>query len=194
MKQCVQRLICPTALLFLLANGAQVGRAQQTSDPSAATPHARSEMQKLFRAFVGRWTVHERFERNEFSPGGGSRTGTARFTVGSGGTSLVEDYHSDGSAGKLDFLAIIWFDPGTRSYHVFTCASGRDACAVRGTAHWDGATFVNDYEEPLNGMPTKLQDVFSNMTPTSIKLVAGIPGEDPALRPLITTRYQRAGE
>jgi len=117
---------------------------------------------------------------------------TARFTVGSGGTSLVEDYHSNGTAGRLDFLAIMWWEPGSRSYRVFTCANGRDACALRGTAHWDGATFVNDYQEPINGMPTKLQDVFSGITGSSFKLVAGVPGEDPKFRPLITTVYRRA--
>ena len=164
---------------------------QQTSEP-AAMAASHPEMHRLFRTFLGRWTVHETFERNEFSPGGGERTGSARFTVASGGTSLIEDYHANGSAGRLDFLAVIWWDPGSRSYRFFTCSNGRDACAIRGAAHWDGETFVNDYEQTLNGMSTRLEDVFSEITPNSIKLVAGIPGGDPKLRPLITTEYHRA--
>ena len=30
-------------------------------------------------------------------------------------------------------------------------------CELRGTAHWEGDTFVNDYEEEINGKRTKMQ-------------------------------------
>ena len=72
---------------------------------SAASP----SMNKLFHLFLGDWTVSETFPTNEFFPHGGHRQGEAHFTVGTGGTSLIEDYHSNGSAGKLDFLLVIWW-------------------------------------------------------------------------------------
>lgn len=175
----------------LLAGGAGVASAQQTSDQTPASA-AHPEMHRLFRAFLGRWTVKETFERNEYSPGGGERSGTARFTAGSGGTSLLEEYHADGSAGRIDFLMVVWWDPGTRTYHTFTCTNGHDACAMRGSATWAGASFVSDYEQSINGMSTKLQDVYSDITPATFKLVSGIPGEEPKLQPLITTIYRRA--
>jgi hypothetical protein len=177
-------------VVALLLGVGTVAPAQQTSDQSAA-PAARPEMHKLFRAFLGRWTVKETFERNEFSPGGGERTGTARFTVGSGGSSLIEDYHSNGSAGRLDFLAVMWWDPGARTYRVFTCTNEANACALRGSAAWSGPTFASDYVQSINGMSTKLQDVFSEFTPSSFKLVSGIPGDDSKVQPLITTIYRR---
>jgi hypothetical protein len=181
------RIALVTALLVGVGT---VAPAQQTSDQSAAAA-AHPEMHKLFRAFLGRWTVKETFERNEYSPGGGERTGTARFTIGSGGTSLVEDYHSNGSAGRLDFLAVIWWDPGARAYRVFTCANEANACALRGSGAWSGATFTSDYVQSINGMSTKLQDVFSEISPSSFKLVSGIPGDDSKVQPLITTIYRR---
>ena len=187
------RMLRVVGIVGSIAAIAPVARAQQTSDGEASSA-ARPEMHKLFRAFLGRWTVKETFERNEFSPGGGSRSGTARFTVGSGGTSLIEDYHANGSAGRLDFLAVIWWDPGAKAYRVFTCANGRDACSMRGAAAWAGDSFVNDYDQSLNGISTKLEDSFSQITPNSFKLVSGIPGDDPKLRPLITTLYRRAAE
>ncbi len=181
---------------LVLAVGLLVGvgtfaSAQQTSDQSAASA-AHPEMHKLFRTFLGRWTVKETFERNEYSPGGGERTGTARFAIGSGGTSLIEDYHSNGSAGRLDFLAVIWWDPGAHAYRLFTCANEANACAVRGSAAWSGNTLTSDYVQSINGMSTRVQDVFSAITPTSFKLVSGIPGEGTKLQPLITTTYRRA--
>jgi hypothetical protein len=60
-----------------------------------------------FQAFVGYWRVEEAFAQSEFFPKGGSRTGRAHFTIGTGGTSLIEDYHSNGSAGRLDFLMVV---------------------------------------------------------------------------------------
>jgi hypothetical protein len=177
----------------LLVGSTTVASSQQTSDQSAPSA-AHPEMHKLFRAFLGRWTVKETFERNEYSPGGGERSGTARFTVGSGGSSLIEDYHSNGSAGRLDFLAVIWWDPGARAYRSFSCTNAPDACALRGSGTWSGDTFTSDYVESINGMSTKLQDVFSEITATSFKLVSGIPGDGAKLQPLITTKYRRAGD
>jgi hypothetical protein len=88
---------------------------------------------------------------------------------------LIEDYHSDGSAGRLDFLAIIWWDKDAKLYRFFTCANDvKHACELRGTAHWEGETFVNDYEEMVAGEKTKFQDSFSQITPTSFTLIAAI--------------------
>jgi hypothetical protein len=61
------------------------------------------------KSFGGEWKVVETFERSEFFPNGGARKGTARVSLGTGGTTVIEDYHSDGAAGRLDFIAIIWW-------------------------------------------------------------------------------------
>jgi hypothetical protein len=162
------------------------------SPASAAERAASPAMKKLFQAFVGDWAVRETFQRNEFSPQGGERKGIARFSVGTGGTSLIEDYHSDGSAGKLDFLLVIWWNAPAGTYQVFTCSSGSDnAGQLRGRAHWERATLVNDYVEKLNGKDQKLQDRFSDLTPTAFTLVAGIKRNGKAFLPLITTTYRR---
>src|SRR5580692_12719270 len=142
------------------------------SPASAAERAASPAMKKLFQAFVGDWAVRETFQRNEFSPQGGERKGMARFRVGTGGTSLIEDYHSDGSAGKLDFLLVIWWNAPAGTYQVFTCSSGSDnAGQLRGRAHWERATLVNDYVEKLNVKDYTIQDRFSDLTPTAFTLV-----------------------
>jgi heme-degrading monooxygenase HmoA len=158
---------------------------------SAAESTASPAMKRLFQAFVGRWRVEETFAQSEFFPKGGSRTGRAHFTIGTSGTSLIEDYHSNGSAGKLDFLMVVWWDSEIQRYRVFTCSNDpENAGKLRGTAHWEGGTFVNDYEVVVNGKPKKSQDRFSELTPQSFTLVAGIT-TGKRFEHLITTRYKR---
>jgi hypothetical protein len=105
---------------------------------------------------------------------------------------LIEDYHSDGSAGRLDFLAVIWWDADEKLYRFFTCANDvKHACEVRGTAHWEGEAFVNDYEEMITGTKTQFRDSFSQITPTSFTLIAARAATRGPLKPLITTKYSR---
>lgn len=173
-------LICVLSVLYPHPSAGAVA--------SAVTP----PMNKLFRTFVGDWTVVETFQRNEFFSKGGERRGTARFTVGTGGTSLIEDYHSDGSAGKLDFLLVIWWDAPAKVYKVFTCSNGSDnAGELRGSAHWERGTLINDYEEKVQGKEQKFQDRFSELTSGSFTLVAGVDRDAKTFEPLITTTYRR---
>jgi hypothetical protein len=149
-------------------------------------------MNKLFRLFVGDWTVSEAFHKNEFFPKGGERKGEAHFTIGTGGTSLIEDYHSNGSAGKLDFLLVTWWDSEARVYKVFTCSNNPDhAGGLRGTACWEGDTLVNEYEDTVNGKQLKFQDRFTKMNTGGVALVAGIVRAGKDFQPLITTIYRR---
>ena len=158
---------------------------------SAAESTASPAMKRLFQAFVGYWRVEEAFAQSEFFPKGGSRTGSAQFTIGTSGTSLIEDYHSNGSAGKLDFLMVVWWDSEIQRYRVFTCSNDpQNAGKLRGTAHWDRGTLVNDYEEVVNGKLRKFQDRFSELTSQSLTLVAGtMTGR--RFERQITTTYKR---
>src|SRR5262249_53017711 len=73
------------------------------------------------KPFGGDWTTSERMERSEFFPNGGSREGTAQFRLGTGGGTVIAEGHSDGSAGKLYFLYVIWWDKKAGVYRFFTC-------------------------------------------------------------------------
>jgi hypothetical protein len=158
---------------------------------SAAESTASLAMKRLFQAFVGYWRVEEAFAQSAFFPKGGSRTGSAHFTIGTTGTSLIEDYHSNGSAGKLDFLMVVWWDSEIQRYRVFTCSNdSQNAGKLRGTAHWERGTFVNDYEEVVNGKLRKFQDRFSELASQSFTLVAGIKTGKKFERQ-ITTTYKR---
>src|SRR3981081_1028622 len=112
--------------------------------PSCPLRAASPEMQKLIDAFVGDWVGSENFEVSA-SRQGQTRQGTASFRAGPG-FSLIEDYKSNGSAGELNFLGILWWDQPTRVYRLLTC-SNNDGCQVRGNAKWEGNALVNSWEE-----------------------------------------------
>ncbi len=159
------------------------------SADSASSP----EMQRLDRAFVGTWSTSESFAHNEFYPDGAERKGTAQFSVATGGTSLIEEVHSNGSAGRLDFMVVIWWDSETKVYNFFACGnSGSNPCKIRGTAHWDGDSFVNDYELSVRGAKKKWKDTFSEITARSFTLVASMESADSnPMQQMITTQYKR---
>jgi glyoxylase-like metal-dependent hydrolase (beta-lactamase superfamily II) len=88
--------------------------AQQIEKPNAGpdTP-ASPEMARLWNAFGGDWDNTEAMERSEFFPNGGARTGTSRWWLAIGGTIVIDEGHSDGSAGPLwlsDHRTIVFAD------------------------------------------------------------------------------------
>jgi hypothetical protein len=51
---------------------------------------------------------------------------------------------------------VIWWDSAAKTYRFFTCFNDPTSpCEVRSNAHWEGDEFVNEYEEPVHGKPTK---------------------------------------
>ena len=148
-------------------------------------------MERLAKALVGDWNTTETMERGELFPNGGSRDGIVHARLAAGGTTLIYEVHSDGSAGKLDGMLVIWWDKDASVYRVFVCFNNPDhPCEMRGIAHWQGDSFVNDYEETVKGKRTSWRDSFT-FTSTSHTLVAAIRGVNGTMQTLITTRATR---
>ena len=98
---------------------------------------------------------------------------------------------SSGSAGKLDGFLAIWWDEPAQLFHFFICFNNpRNPCRMRGTAHWEGDKFVNDYEETVGGKKTRWRDSFT-FTPTSHTLVAAMDTGNGTMKTIITTRATR---
>jgi hypothetical protein len=109
-----------------------------------------------------------------------------------GGTTLVCEGTSDGSAGKLDHLIVIWWDNQTKNYGFFVCFKDwGQGCLIRGNAHWEDDVFVNDYTEEAQGEVVKMRDSFIDITPNSHTLIAAVEGPDRKMKTLITTRSAR---
>jgi len=167
--------------------------ALQPPEPGRASPpeplRPSPAMARLYRAFLGEWDVHESFEVGGPRPGA-TRDGTATFREGAG-FSLVEDYQSDGTAGELRFLALLWWDPAAGAYPLMTCANSR-GCAMRGTARWEGDTLVNAWDVVEGGKTVSYRDSFIDISPGSFRLASeGVSGGKTVWR--VTTQYTRRG-
>ena len=166
---------------------AQQAQSRSASNQSSPIP----EMERLAKALVGDWNTMETMERGEIFPNGGSRHGIVHVKLAASGTTLIYEVHSDGSAGKLDGMLVIWWDKDAGLYRVFVCFNNPDhPCEMRGTAHWERDTFVNDYDETVKGKKTSWRDSFT-FTPTSHTLVAAMRVGDGTMQTLITTKATR---
>jgi hypothetical protein len=148
-------------------------------------------MRRLAEALVGDWNTTETMERGESFPHGASRHGSVHVRLAAGGTTLIYEVHSDGSAGKLDGMLVIWWDKDSSIYRVFVCFNNPNhPCEMRGAAHWEGNSFVNDYEETVKGSKISWRDTFT-FAANSHTLVAGVKAADGAAQTQITTKATR---
>jgi hypothetical protein len=179
-------------ILFLIIPFSPYAAAQQLqrrTPPNHSGPVP--EMERLAKALVGDWNATETMEPGEIFPKGGSRHGMVHVSLAAGGTTLIYEVHSDGSAGKLDGMLVIWWEKDAGVYRVFVCFNNPDhPCEMRGTAHWERDSFVNDYEETVKGKKTLWRDSFT-FTPTSHILVAAIRVGNGTMQTLITTKATR---
>lgn len=180
--------LCRTAITPFLFSAVLFAAENNTS---AERPSP--EMAKVANALAGNWNNTETMERGEFFPNGGERKGVSSCRLSSGDVSLICEGDSDGSAGPLHHLIVIWWDGNANVYRFFTCfQDGAESnCRVRGTAHWEGNDFVNDYSEDANGKSMKMRDSFVKITHESHVLVAAIEDSDGHMKTLITTRSTR---
>lgn len=157
---------------------------------SAANP----EMARLAKVFAGDWNTVEIVQHGKPVADGAGRHGKVRVSLAGGGTALVSEGHSVGTiGGDLQWFITIWWDPGAKCYRFLTCFRTRtDAgCELRGTAHWDGDTFVNDYEEVIDGKRTKMQDVWTDITPHSHTLTESHDIGNGVMKPYVVSHNTR---
>lgn len=130
-------------------------------------------------------------ERTALFPNGGERKGRTQIRLASGGAMAMEG-HSDGSAGPLSYLIVIWWDKAAQRYGFFACfEDAGSGCQVRGTAHWERDKFVNDYEEVVHGKKVQCRDTFQDITPDSYSLVFVVVKGDGSTEEQIVTRAVR---
>jgi hypothetical protein len=150
------------------------------------------EIKRLFEALAGDWDTIEKREHTQFFPNGGERKGKSHVRLAAAGAMLVMEGHSDGSAGPLSYIIVIWWDKHASLYGYFTCfKDSGSGCQVRGTAHWEGDKFVNDYEETVKGKRMKFRDTFQDISANSHTLVFAWVKDDGSTEPVIISKAMR---
>jgi len=179
-------LIC--CLLWGVAFVSSLTLAQSTD--SAVIP----ETARLAKVFTGDWNTVEIMQHGKPVPDGAGRRGRVHVRLAGGGTALVSEGHSVGAVGgDLQRFITIWWDVNAKCCRFLTCfRTPTDAgCELRGTAHWDGDTFVNDYEEVINGKRTRMQDIWTDITPSSHTLTESHDIGNGVMKPYVVSRNTR---
>jgi hypothetical protein len=127
------------------------------------------EMQKLFNAFLGTWSITERIEPSETMPNGGTGVGEEVYRTGPGGVSIIEEIHLKEQGREVSGLGVGWRDKKARGYRALWCDSENPAgCILMAhLATWEGDQFVLHDEFERNGKKLNFKEVFSEVTPTS---------------------------
>jgi hypothetical protein len=175
-------LLCGVSLLF--------PPALAQSPDSAAIP----EMARLAKVLAGDWNTVEIVQHGKPVAEGQGRRGTVHVTLAGGGTVLVSEGHSAGTVGgDLRWFITIWWEPDAKSYRFLTCFKAPDeaGCELRGTAHWEGETFVNDYDGVINGKRIKMRDVWTDITPNSHTLTAAYDAGNGVMKPYVVSHSTR---
>jgi hypothetical protein len=183
---------------FLSANAQQ---AQQKSPspksspaPAAAAQQPGPEMQQLFNAFVGTWSLTETIEPSEKLPNGGTGRGEVVNRLGPGGRSSIEEIHLVERTGESIGLGLAWWDEKAGGYRTVWCENGiSGGCIVMArVAKWEGDQFVLGDEFEVNGKKFVFKEVLSEITPTSYTqtLYQGEAGKE--LKRLLTIQATRS--
>jgi hypothetical protein len=152
------------------------------------------EMARLAKVFAGDWNTVEILQHGKPVAAGAGRRGTVHVRLAGGGTALLSEGRSVGTVGgELQWFITIWWDANTKCYRFLTCfrTPGDAGCELRGTAHWDGETFVNDYEEVIDGKRTKMQDHWTDVTPNSHTLTESHDIGNGVMKPYVVSRSTR---
>ncbi len=177
-------------LSLLCAAAVLPSPARAQSPDSAAIP----EMARLAKVLAGDWNTVEIVQHGQPVAEGAGRRGTTHVRLTGGGTALVSEGHSVGSiGGELRWFITIWWDSNAKTYRFLTCfKTPADAgCELRGSAHWEGDTFVNDYEQVINGKRTRLQDLWTDITPNSHTLTEVHDAGNGVMKPYVVSRSTR---
>ena len=152
------------------------------------------EMARLAKMLAGDWNTVEIVQHGKPVPDGAGRRGTVHVRLVGGGTALVSEGQSVGTVGgELQWFITIWWDLTAKCYRFLTCfsTSTDSGCELRGTAHWDGETFVNDYEEIIDGKRTKIQDIWTDITPNSHILTESHDVGNGVMKPYVVSHSTR---
>jgi hypothetical protein len=131
-------------------------------------------MEKLARALAGTWQVSEKLEPSDSMPKGGTGRGKAVYRQAAGGMSLIEEYHSTGTAGEFQGAALFWRDEQARVYRAPWCDNVTGCIGAGGVGHWDGKDLVWTDETEVGSQKTTIKETYTDITPSSLTQVLDV--------------------
>ena len=128
-----------------------------TAAPAAAAKPGAAEMERL-KFYLGEWDYTETYPKSPFSPNGGKNTGVYTSTLGPGGNSLINTFHSQGPVGDFEGLLVMTWDPKEKAYKAYVFGNDFPGAIVE-TGQFEGDALVFRLEFSTGGAATKLRNV-----------------------------------
>jgi hypothetical protein len=167
--------------------------AQESAAKSAGTRSA-PQMEKLIHALAGEWSTEETYEPSDLVPKGGTGHSRDSYRVGPARSSLIEEYHSEGTAGKSWGIGIIWWDAEAQGFHFIWCDSyalDRGCRVSSQLGKWDGNDYVETDEHEVSGKRVFEKEIWSDFAPNSFSQMLYVGGSSDKLKRFLTIKAKR---
>ncbi|MGI9103260.1 MAG: DUF1579 family protein [Terriglobales bacterium] len=168
--------------------------AKSSEKPAAGMqmPKPSPEMQKLTKMMAGTWNTAEKMEPMMGMPASEGK-GTATFTRGPGGLSLIQNYSSQGSMGKFSGHGVSYWDDKAKAYSGLWCDSMTPGgCANAGTSKWEGDKLVGTMEMDMGGKKETMRMTYSDIKPDSMLFTMESSENGGPMKKTGTIEYTRA--
>lgn len=170
-----------------ILTGLSVVVALSLAAPARGQQRPSPEMQRLSKLIVGTFTV---VERHHARPGTAEwvAQGTATYTPGPDGLSVVEQYRSTGPQGPFAAVAVLWWDAEAGAFRHFECESGEGCAVVDDKGAWDGEAVVFKRQLERQGRKFMLEERYDFSSPNTIVITsrASVDGAQPMTGMTIT--------
>ena len=150
--------LCATLLLgaSIIPGGSAGAERQGTSKQAGAASRSAPEMEKL-KFYLGEWDYTETYGRSAAYPNGGKNTGVYSSTLGPGGNSLINHFHSQGPVGDFEGLMIMTWDPKEKAYKAYVFGNDFPGAIVE-TGQFEGDTLTYRSEFSTGGAKLALRN------------------------------------
>ncbi len=169
-------------LTFMMSSPA---RGQQRTPPTPSP-----EMQRLSKVIVGTFKVVETHHARPGAPEWAAR-GTATYTPGPDGLSVVEDYRSTGPQGPFSAVAVLWWDAEAGAFRHFECESGEPCSIVDDRGAWDGQAIVFARHMERQGRKIRLEERYDFSDSDAVVITASFSVDGGQPTKAMTITYTR---
>ena len=106
--------------------------------------------------------------------------------------SLIQTYRSSIGEFVFEGHGVTWWNSKAQHYEGIWCENtAPEGCDDSGAVIWKNNRLITEYEDEMDGKPTKERRTISNITPNSFTVVIEMAIGDAPLRPAIKIEYER---
>jgi hypothetical protein len=106
----------------------------------------------------------------------------------------LQTYRSSVGEFAFEGHGVTWWNSKAQHYEGIWCENtAPDGCDHSGAALWKDNRLIAEYEDGMDGKPTKERRTIFGITPNSFTVVIEMAIGDAPLRPAITIKYEREG-